>query len=105
MLSPRKRLLCESSPVANVDVLQFHCNHTSSKYPLKGPDESFILEEVKYKNSAQTDTIDDQDILEQLKEKFNDLPRLTSVKTMILLYLNLGVRIDMQKSLEHLHWN
>lgn len=81
--SCRKRLLTESPPVANEDIVQ--CSQTSSEPSQNIEDEPFIPED-KFKHiSTQTDTsIENEEILKQLKEKFNHPSTSTSMKTMIL---------------------
>lgn len=81
--SCRKRLLNETPPVANEDVVQ--CSQTSSELSQNTQDAPFIPEDKFKDNSTQTETaINNEDILKQLKEKFNDPSTSASIKTMIL---------------------
>ena len=81
--SCRTRLLHETPPVANENIVQ--CSQTSSELSENSQGEPFIPEDKFTHKATQTDAaIENQEILSQLKEKFNDLSTSNSVKTMIL---------------------
>ena len=69
--------------MANENIVQ--CSQTSSELSENSQGEPFIPEDKFTHKATQTDAaIENQEILSQLKEKFNDLSTSNSVKTMIL---------------------
>ena len=80
--SCRKQLSVRTPSVDYEDRGQ--CSSISSQGLQNTPNEPFIPED-KFKHSAtQTDITENQDILQQLKDKFNDPSTSTSMKTTIL---------------------
>lgn len=81
--SCRKRLLCESPPEENI--VKSQCSQASSDYSQPNQDESFVPEDKYQHIATQTDMLtDNEEILNQLKDKFNNPSTSISVKTMIL---------------------